>query len=285
MTSTAFAANGDPAVTICANASGTAVVGVNLPTAFGGPTSPPAPFVGAPVAGSCNIFYGQQQLLVSGPLGAQGPIGVTGAPGSMGGTGLSGGTGNQGAKGPQGITGVQGPNGGTGGTGGTGALGATGIVGPSPTGPSGPNGGGGDLGLIGLQGPTGPQGATGVTGFARPGAIFGGCNPNACFPFNGNIIEATPSKLGNTVPLSGNSQITLTCPAGTLIAGGAEVIPADVSPGQAVRGILESSFPNPTNQNQWIITAEVTAVSINNTPGGPLAGGPALIVDPYVICR
>jgi hypothetical protein len=124
-----------------------------------------------------------------------------------------------------------------------------------------------------------------VTGAADPGSIAPGCfGAPTCTPIANDALPAGPGEVGNTRAFAGNSQIILTCPAGRLVSGGANLLPADVSPGQAVRGILESSFPNPNDATQWIVTAEVTATSVNTTPGPP-PGGPALIVDPYVICH
>jgi len=135
--------------------------------------------------------------------------------------------------------------------------------------------------VIGAQGPSGVQGVTGTTGLAVPGTV-----QHASFgtPFFNNVIKGGPGELGNTVTAAGTSQIILTCPSGTLVSGGAQVLPADVPPAQAVRGILESSFPNPADSSQWIVTAEVTATSVNTNPAPP-PGGPGLIVDPYVVCR
>jgi hypothetical protein len=209
---------------------------------------------------------------ITGPLGATGIAGPTGPAGAAGGTGGTGRIGNTGIKGVQGPTGIQGGSGGTGGTGSNGALGATGPVGGAPTGPTGGPGGSGSTGIIGPQGPSGAQGATGPT--AIPAPTFIDQNP-------GTELAAGPGDLGNTnTGLSGTgpSQIIVTCPLGTnLISGGAELLPGNAD----VRGILESSFPNPAIANQWIVTAEVTAT-------GTTADSPSsnfLEVLPYANCQ
>jgi len=278
MASAAQAINTSNAVTICVNFAATNVIGVNI--------------LDAVCAGN-----GGTQLQVTGPLGGTGPVGAVGPTGGTGGVGGTGPAGNKGLKGVQGPTGGTGGPGNTGGTGAQGPQGATGAEGPSVTGATGGTGVVGDQGIPGPQGPTGAQGVTGTTGAALPGHIEPGCrgvSNSFCNPLAGqNILPAGPGKVGNTRTFGGNSQIILSCPSPfqTLISGGANLLPADVSPGQAVRGILESSFPNPGNQSpgatsiqQWIITAEVTQTSINTNPGFPPAG-PALIVDPYVVCR
>jgi hypothetical protein len=195
---------------------------------------------------------------VTGPAGATGPAGPTGAPGPQGGTGGTGSVGNTGLKGVQGPTGPQGGTGTIGGNGGTGAKGATGPVGPSPTGPTGGVGGTGSPGLVGLQGPSGSQGVTGPTAMVKPTTIH-----NA----GSDTLAAGPGELGNTRASGGNSEIVESCPMNTnIVGGGAQLIPLNAN----VRGILESSFPNPANNgtlNQWIVTAEDTATG--TTPGDP----------------
>jgi hypothetical protein len=277
MASAAQAIDTSDATTICVNFSGTNVIGVNYNLA------------------TCGAFGGTL-LWVSGPMGGTGPVGAVGVTGGTGGVGGTGPAGQLGAKGAQGPTGGTGTPGGGGGTGATGLQGVTGPEGPAVSGPTGGTGAVGDQGIPGPQGPTGAQGPTGPTAVALPGTIYPGCrgvSNSFCNPLAGqNILPAGPGKLGNTRTFAGNSQIILSCPSPlqTLLAGGANLLPADVAPGQAVRGILESTFPNPGNTSpplgvqQWIITAEVTATSVNTNPGFPPAG-PALIVDPYVICR
>jgi hypothetical protein len=259
MASTAQAAvNTSDATTICVNATATAVVSVNNP---GGCIAP-------------NI-----SLIVTGPLGGTGPVGAVGPTGGTGGQGGTGPVGNKGLKGVQGPTGGTGIPGGTGGTGSVGAGGPTGPQGPSVTGATGGTGPVGDQGIPGPQGPTGAVGVTGNTGAAVPGTISGGCNGGSgCVGGTDTTLPAGPGELGNTRTQAGNSQIILTCPGGftTLVSGGANLIPSD---GQ-VRGILESSFPNPANSattQQWIITAEISQTSVNT--------GATLLVDPFVICR
>jgi len=184
---------------------------------------------------------------VTGPAGATGPAGPTGAIGPQGGTGSTGARGNTGLKGAQGPTGPAGPAGGSGGTGVNGAQGATGPQGGAPTGPTGPGGGTGSVGIIGPQGPSGSQGVTGPTAAVIPTFIASA---------GGTALPAGPGELGNTRTVGGNSQIVETCPAGhNIVGGGAELLPGNAD----VRGILESSFPNPAISNQWIVTAEVTA--------------------------
>jgi len=188
---------------------------------------------------------------VTGPAGATGPAGPTGAIGGQGGTGLTGSVGNTGLKGAQGPTGPVGGSGGTGGTGSNGAQGATGPVGGAPTGPTGPGGGTGSQGIIGPQGPSGSQGVTGPTATVIPTFIASA---------GATALPAGPGELGNTRTVTGNSQILEACPSGTnLVGGGAELLPGNAD----VRGILESSFPNPASagnsSNEWVVTAEVTA--------------------------
>ena len=209
---------------------------------------------------------------ITGPLGATGPAGPTGAAGGTGGTGIIGLIGNTGIKGAQGVTGAQGGTGGVGGTGPGGAQGATGPQGGAPTGPTGGSGGSGDMGIIGPQGPSGSQGVTGPTASVLPTNI----NPNA-----GVALPAGPGELGNTLTTGGVSDIVVTCPAGeNIVGGGAELLPGNAD----VRGILESSFPNPTgslNNQSWIVTAEVTAT-------GTTADSPStnfLQVIPYANCQ
>jgi len=223
---------------------------------------------------ACSLLPpgGNVLVQVTGPLGATGPAGPTGQAGGTGGIGGTGLIGNTGIKGIQGPTGFQGGTGGIGVMGGSGAKGATGPVGASPTGPTGGPGGSGSMGIIGPQGPSGAQGATGPT--AIPAATF--INPNA-----GTELAAGPGELGNTntgPTGTGPSQIIVTCPVGTnLISGGAELLPGNAD----VRGVLESSFPNPAVANQWIVTAEVTAT-------GTSADSPAtnfLTVIPFANCQ
>jgi len=212
---------------------------------------------------------------VTGPIGADGAAGPTGPAGGTGGTGSNGPNGNTGLKGAQGPTGPQGGTGGQGGTGSNGPAGATGIVGPSPTGPTGGNGGSGDQGLIGPVGPSGAQGATGPTAVVGMNSVQPATNATT-IASAATALPAGPGKLGNTLTVTGNSQIILTCPGGVanILGGGAELLPGDAN----VRGILESSFPNTTSaQHQWIITAEVTATSTD-----PAA---VLQVVPWVSCR
>ena len=69
----------------------------------------------------------------------------------------------------------------------------------------------------------------------------------------GNTLTSPNSTVQKNV-----SQIIITCPGSSnVIGGGAELLPGNAN----VRGILESSFPNPKvgGTGQWIITAEVTA--------------------------
>jgi hypothetical protein len=266
MASAAFAAppvpNGTPATFMClGSAPPTTVIAaiLDIPSA-------------STVAGAqavCNgIHAGLFAVEVTGPIGATGPIGPTGTPGGTGGTGLVGATGNSGVKGAQGVTGPVGGSGGTGGTGPNGAVGATGPQGPAPTGPTGLGGGSGDTGLIGLQGPSGAQGATGPTATVLPTTIHVG---------TATALMAGPGFLGNTLTVTNNSQIATACPGGTeLVGGGAELIPG----GANVRGILESSFPDPSHAGptggDWIVTAEVTATG---------NAGETLNVVPYVNCQ
>jgi len=229
------------------------------------PGTPPSPVIGLildqahgtplpVVAGECSAVSGGALTVaveVTGPAGATGPAGPTGAIGGQGGTGLTGTVGNTGLKGAQGPTGPVGGSGGTGGTGPNGALGATGPVGGAPTGPTGPGGGTGSQGIIGPQGPSGSQGVTGPTAAVAPTFIDSN---------GGTALPAGPGELGNTRTVGGNSQILESCPPGTnLIGGGAELLPGNAD----VRGILESSFPNPASAgnstNEWVVTAEVTA--------------------------
>ena len=216
---------------------------------------------------------------VTGPIGATGVAGPTGVAGGTGGTGGTGSTGNTGLKGAQGPTGPPGGSGGTGGTGSLGPVGATGAQGPSPTGPTGTNGGSGDQGLIGPQGPSGAQGPTGPTAAVGLNVVEPATDATT-FASAATALPAGPGKLGNTLTVTGNSQIILTCPGGVanILGGGAELLPGNAD----VRGILESSFPNTTSaQHQWIITAEVTAT-------GTTADDPStnfLQVVPWVSCR
>jgi len=76
------------------------------------------------------------------------------------------------------------------------------------------------------------------------------------------MLAAGPGELGNTRTTTGNSVIIESCPTGSnVVGGGAELLPSDAN----VRGILESSYPNPANNggtvSQWLVTAEVTATS------------------------
>jgi hypothetical protein len=264
------ASNGDAANTLCVNAFESQILGVNM------------------VDAACHAIGGAN-LLVTGPQGPTGPVGPTGAAGAVGAVGGTGLVGNHGTKGAQGATGAQGaPAPGPGAAGPAGPQGVTGPQGPAATGAFGGTGTGGAQGVPGPQGATGPVGPTGATAVLDPVAIEPGCTGLAptCNPATGALfIPAGAGKLGNTTSLTGASRIILTCPAGgTLISGGANLLPADVSPGSNVRGILESSFPNPANPAQWFITAEVTQTSTNSTVGPP-PGSPNVIVDPYVTCR
>jgi hypothetical protein len=257
MASAAFAAppvpNGTDATFICAAQGIFIATIIDLPHSFG-------------VAAAQSFCpAGTQALEVTGPIGAIGPIGPTGGSGPAGPQGGTGLQGNTGIKGAQGPTGAGGASGGIGGSGPNGAVGATGPQGPAPTGPTGPGGTGGDVGLIGPQGPSGAQGPTGPTAVVNPTTIFQDTTPH--------VLLAGPGELGNTVPQGGSSQIKFSCPAGNLVGGGALVFPQGAI---SVHGILESSFPDPTVQNQWIVTGEVTGT------GNP---GDVVAVLPYVNCQ
>jgi len=230
-----------------ANEGGTPVIGaiIDLST-FPGDIATADGFCAAITAGAAP-----NAIEVSGPAGATGPAGPTGAIGGQGGTGGTGPRGNTGLKGAQGPTGPAGGTSGTGGTGANGAQGATGPIGGSPTGPTGGTGGTGSTGLIGPQGPSGSQGVTGPTATVKPTTIVSA---------GATALPAGPGELGNTRTVTGNSEIIESCPNNTnVVGGGAELLPGNAD----VRGILESSFPNPANNgttvNQWIVTAEVTA--------------------------
>ena len=165
---------------------------------------------------------------------------------------------------------MQGGTGGPGAQGSQGPAGPTGAPGPAPTGITGGPGGSGDLGLVGPQGPSGAQGPTGATGAVSVGVVTS----------NGSTaLPAGPGELGNTLTVGGQSLIAVTCPVGTNIrGGGAELLPHDDN----VRGILESSFPDPSATNatqRWLITAEVTATG----PASDLAND-LLAVVPWVSC-
>ena len=253
---------------ICVNFTTQAIVGVNLTTNPGGG------------AGFCDPLLGQNNEAVSGPQGGTGPQGPTGAAGGVGPAGNAGPKGQHGAKGPAGPTGAQGAPGGAGAVGNAGPQGPTGPQGASVTGPGGGQGPDGNPGVPGPQGATGPQGPTGATATLLPVVVDPGCpGVGTCAP--GTFLRAMPGDLGNTLTgaaATGSSQIRLSCPPGTtLISGGANLIPGDIN----VRGILESSYPNPTNASQWIITAEVTQTSTVT----PFTGSQVLLVDPYVTCR
>jgi len=278
-------------VTICSNAFGNAIIGVNIATAA--------------CLGQAGV-----ELHVTGPIGGTGPVGAAGPTGGTGGRGGTGLVGNLGLKGVAGPTGGTGGAGGVGGTGSQGPVGVTGPPGGSVTGPTGGTGVPGDQGIPGPQGPTGALGATGPTGLAKPGSAFGfatgACNPPICIPPFSLLVAAGPGMVGNTNTIdpitfqnTGSSQMKLSCPSPFLIlvSGGGNVLPVDVSPAQNVRGVLESSFPNPNNGagasgplqglQQWILSAEVTQASLNTTvaPGTGLGTFPVVGVDPYVICR
>jgi len=84
--------------------------------------------------------------------------------------------------------------------------------------------------------------------------------PTTIVSAGATALPAGPGELGNTRTVTGNSEIIESCPNNTnVVGGGAELLPGNAD----VRGILESSFPNPANNgttvNQWIVTAEVTA--------------------------
>ena len=93
--------------------------------------------------------------------------------------------------------------------------------------------------------------------------------------------------MGNTLTNASSvqpnvSQIIITCPAGTgnVIGGGAELLPGSAN----VRGILESSFPNPKvgGVGQWIITAEVTATATSQDEAS--GADTTLHVVPWLSC-
>jgi len=104
------------------------------------------------------------------------------------------------------------------------------------------------------------------------------------------VLAAGPGELGNTntgnpltagLPANGPSQIIVTCSGAqtgdNVVGGGAELLPGNAD----VRGILESSFPNPAVANQWIVTAEVTATGTSaDSPGSNV-----LEVIPYANCQ
>jgi len=105
--------------------------------------------------------------------------------------------------------------------------------------------------------------------------------PTSNGPVGSATLNAGPGELGNTNTTTGNSVIVESCPPNTnVVGGGAELIPGNAN----VRGILESSYPNPANNgttvNQWLVTAEVTAT-------GTVAGDPSnvLIVTEFVNCQ
>ncbi len=130
------------------------------------------------------------------------------------------------------------------------------------------------MGIIGPQGPSGSIGVTGPTASVSPTSI----SPNG-----GQELAAGPGELGNTLVFTdGNvSQIIVTCAGAqtgdNVVGGGAELIPGNAD----VRGILESSFPNPAVANQWIITAEVTATGTT----ADSASSNVLEVIPYANCQ